>query len=769
MIRAIAAHPMYPRRFDSAAAIVLASLVLAMSLAPVARGELPLARLTAIFPPGARQGTTVKVTLTGQDLDDLTALRFGDSRISAKPISASVFEITIPAEGAAGTCDVRAVGRYGITNPRAFVIGTLEESLLKPGNNSPDTATLLRCGTTVSAVAQAGAVHYYRLTLKKNEEIVAAIAARSIDSRFEPVMILTDSAGRECAISRRGDPISFAAPADGDYLLAIHDVTYRGGAEFFYRLTVAAPPSVNTSVGFVPSITAFLDAIDCRPITAPDVSGTKQKLEIPCDVTGRFPPRGGLTRFTFDAPAGAAYSIQVFSHRLGEPTSPFLLLQRVTVDDGGVEKIADVQEVYESPLNLGGPEFNTASRDPACRLETKEAGRYRLTLRNLFTTGGDASVNSYRLAIRHETPDFRLIAFPVPPIPEKDSKDIPLWTLLLRRGGVTPIKVIAQRRDGFAGEIQLNVQGLPPGVTCAPATIAASATSAILLLAASPTAAPCVAPLTISGTAILDGAALTRSARPGTIATSSYDAGTKILEISSRCAQELSVAITAEPAPLSMSFTSESVVETCVFGKVTLPLKLIHRSTFSGPLAIRLVGHPLLAPMKEVSVDPLAETASFELDLTQVKLPPGEYDLHAQTLAKLKYVPTGGQAKDLSASFYSTPIRLLVTPAPITLAQPNDVSLAPGAQAELPVAITRLYKYANAVELVVLAQNVKGLSGKGVIAKDQNQAKLTITADAATPPGKQIVKLQAVLQLNGQRIVVEQPLIVTITGKPAGK
>jgi hypothetical protein len=763
---------MYPRRFDPVAVMILASVVLAFSLVPVARGELPIARLTAVFPPGARPGTTVTVTLTGQDLDDLTALRFSDPRVTAKPIRAGVFDVTIPAEIPASTCDVRAVGRYGISNPRAFAVGALEESVAKPGNNSPYAAAPLRCGTTVSAVAQVSAVHYYRLTLKKGEQIVAAIAARSIDSRLEPAMLLTDSAGRQCAVSRRGDPISFAAPDDGDYLLGIHDVTYRGGAEFFYRLTVAAPASAvapTDLTGFLPSTAAFLDAVDCRAITGSDLSGTKQKLEIPCDVTGRFPPRGGLTRFTFDTPAGAAYSIQIYSHRLGQPTSPFLLLQRVTVDDRGVEKLTDLQEVYESPLNLGGPEFKTASRDPACRLDVKEAGRYRLTLRNLFTTGGGAKLYPYRLAIRRETPDFRLVAFPAPPIQEKDSKDIPLCTQLLRRGGVTPIKVVAQRRDGFAGEIQLNVQGLPPGVTCAAATIAPGATSAILLLAASPSAGPCVAPLTIAGTATLDGTAVTRSARPGTIATSTYDAGAKIVEVYSRCAKELPVAVIAEAAPLSMMFAPDSMIETSVFGKIALPLKLVHRGTMNGPLALRLVGHPLLAPMKDISVDPLAETASFELDLTQVKLPPGEYDLHAQTLAKLKYVPAGGQAKDLSASFYSTPIHLLVTPAPITLTPPADVTVAAGAQADLPIAITRLYKYADAVDLVLLAPNSKGLSGKAVIAKDQSQAKLAITADAATPPGKQMVKLQAALQLNGQRIVVEQPLTVTITGKPAGK
>src|SRR2546421_11348430 len=49
------------------------------------RAELPLARLTAVFPAGAQAGSTIEVTLTGQDLDDVTQLYFAHSGITAKP------------------------------------------------------------------------------------------------------------------------------------------------------------------------------------------------------------------------------------------------------------------------------------------------------------------------------------------------------------------------------------------------------------------------------------------------------------------------------------------------------------------------------------------------------------------------------------------------------------------------------------------------------------------------------------------------------------
>src|SRR5437588_6622169 len=49
------------------------------------RAELPLARLTAIFPAGGQAGSTVELTLSGQDLDDVTRLHFRSQGMVARP------------------------------------------------------------------------------------------------------------------------------------------------------------------------------------------------------------------------------------------------------------------------------------------------------------------------------------------------------------------------------------------------------------------------------------------------------------------------------------------------------------------------------------------------------------------------------------------------------------------------------------------------------------------------------------------------------------
>src|SRR5687768_700296 len=95
--------------------------VLLLAAAP-AFGQLPAARVTSVFPPGGKAGSTVEVTVTGVDLDGATELRFSQPGVTAKPAgSASAteakFTITLAPDAAIGMTDCRVVGRFGISNP----------------------------------------------------------------------------------------------------------------------------------------------------------------------------------------------------------------------------------------------------------------------------------------------------------------------------------------------------------------------------------------------------------------------------------------------------------------------------------------------------------------------------------------------------------------------------------------------------------------------------------------------------------------------------
>jgi hypothetical protein len=117
--------------------LVAALVALAVSRA---RAQLPSAELVSVSPPGGKVGTTLDVTLNGADLDDARALLFSNAGITAVQKTSAdgqadkqshalprQFSVTISASVPTGMYEVRVVTKYGVTNPRAFMVGNLNE------------------------------------------------------------------------------------------------------------------------------------------------------------------------------------------------------------------------------------------------------------------------------------------------------------------------------------------------------------------------------------------------------------------------------------------------------------------------------------------------------------------------------------------------------------------------------------------------------------------------------------------------------------------
>src|SRR5262249_2386210 len=135
---------------------------------PLPDGAQPTPRLLTVMPPGGKVGTTVEVTVGGTDLDEPENLLFSHAGIKAEPIippdppkpadgkpptpktPVTKFKVTIPAETPLGIYDVRLVNKWGVSNPRAFVIGDLNEVLEKEPNNDVQEAQRVELNTTIS-------------------------------------------------------------------------------------------------------------------------------------------------------------------------------------------------------------------------------------------------------------------------------------------------------------------------------------------------------------------------------------------------------------------------------------------------------------------------------------------------------------------------------------------------------------------------------------------------------------------------------------------
>src|SRR5262249_25939130 len=122
--------------------------------------QLPTTQLTSVFPSGGKHGTTVEVTIAGTDTDDVEKLVFNHAGLKAtpkmtaatalepaKPI-ANQFAVMIAADVPPGVYEVRAHGRFGLSNPRSFAVGMLNEVTDSAGNSTAEKAIDLPIGTT---------------------------------------------------------------------------------------------------------------------------------------------------------------------------------------------------------------------------------------------------------------------------------------------------------------------------------------------------------------------------------------------------------------------------------------------------------------------------------------------------------------------------------------------------------------------------------------------------------------------------------------------
>lgn len=207
--------------------------------------HLPVARLNTVFPPGGQAGSDVLVTVAGSDLEDLGGLRFSDPRIRAEvtTTNAQVFRVTLPAGMAPGVVDVRTFGRFGVSNPRGFSVGLGPEVGASGTNTTAASAQTLPIDSVVNGRVAANQGAWYRVETLPGRTYTVRTGTREIDSRLEPVLELADPTGRPLGQSRRG-VLGFVAPTHGPVLVAVHDVTYRGGEDFPYRLEVTGAPQI---------------------------------------------------------------------------------------------------------------------------------------------------------------------------------------------------------------------------------------------------------------------------------------------------------------------------------------------------------------------------------------------------------------------------------------------------------------------------------------------------------------------------------------------
>ncbi|MCA9050921.1 MAG: hypothetical protein KDA89_19425, partial [Planctomycetaceae bacterium] len=399
--------------FNRFACVGLALLIPAVTAAqPV---NLPQTRITAVFPPGAQQGTTVDVTVTGgSDLDEVSELLFSHPGLKAaqkldgagNPVG-NTFTVSVDAAVRPGLYDLRVRGLFGISNPRIFRVDSLPEVAEDDANNTRDAAKPLVRNTIINARSNGGSdVDMYQIDAKAGETIVFRTEAARLDSLMQPLLQLFDQNGRRVGESRRvlnrDAAIVYRSQTDQNLLLKVHDIVFGGGNEFVYRLCAdnrplvdyVMPPLISTqrptevtlfgrhipdgeptgeTLDGVPvfrkaatisadeyqsaavgadSVATSLNTLlysgidgnliclaryDGGPVPSPplsaDAAGTETSaalsVSLPAEVSGQFEALNDEDIVRFDAKKGQIWQMNVLSQRLGAPSNPVMVVEKI--------------------------------------------------------------------------------------------------------------------------------------------------------------------------------------------------------------------------------------------------------------------------------------------------------------------------------------------------------------------------------------------------------------------------------------------------------
>jgi hypothetical protein len=236
--------------------------------------------------------------------------------------------------------------------------------------------------------------------------------------------------------------------------------------------------------------------------------------------------------------------------------------------------------------------------------------------------------------------------------------------LALRAGSTVALEVVVVRRDGFAGEIELEMNDLPHGVTAAGLKIPAEKSRGVMLVTAAPNAPRGLSEAKFFGRSQINGQELVRPVHMAQMAWPIADSWSEIP--SPRLVSGLPVSVSdAELAPLTISAATNGSLEVASGQTLKIPLALQRRLEFSGTvlqlktLGVGFENHPPF----EVNLS--GDSAETMLNLAALQTPPGDYLLtfYGAAVAKYRYnhVDATSAPQDTVDIVLSTPIAIRVT------------------------------------------------------------------------------------------------------------
>jgi hypothetical protein len=729
-------------------------------------------KITRLSIRGFQIGGTTRLIVQGTDLGTEPKLLFdwlNEQKLigEAKPTTAE-FDVSITPSAAAGVYHLRLATTEGVSTPEIVTVDALPQRLIAPtGGTVAKLVPVAMHGTLAGSAVQ-------ELTFpgKRGESVTIDVLARRMGSRLRPVVHLYDDKKNQLAWSLpqtalAGDSrITAVLPADGNYIVAVHDLTYAAANPGYYRVAIGSfdcadqvfPPVVERGVSTPLELVgrfgkqaraeqhALFDDADAadRPLpwpadTAPvglrprvGLSDFKELVEgrsldksrtLPPSadrqiaVSGRLQKPNETDLYHLELAAEEKVVVEVFADRLGSPIDATLELR----DEKGA-RLAGADDV-------AGPDPKLEYTAP------KKPSRVTIAVADALRRGDESCI--YRVVVTKQdaakaASDFRLTF-------AEDTHNVP-------RDGAKVVRVMATR-TGYDGAIRLTVEGLPKGFAATPVDIPPGGDGALVELRATGDAqASALGPITIRGTSVGLKPAITRTAESSVHPLAALQPWMKT---------EAVVAAMQSPAPLVAAWADESATAQALYQGTDdkFTIRLERDPAAKGNVRLSLIttqapaGNPQqaaaqmlrgLTPTVDVKPDPKKDTADFAIRVP-ADLRQADYDL------ALKAELLSADGRTTVAEAFTPPRRFKTLP-PIEIVadappqEPVELDEKRGAVITLAGKLKRLKKYEGDVTITLVGLPKDVTAPSAVLKAKQEDYKL----EFKLPPSFAAAKIEGV-------------------------
>jgi hypothetical protein len=786
-----------------AAPIVVAVLLCAAT----ARADYPHATLSRVYPPGGQRGSTFVVELQGSSLEGCEQIRVSHDGINFKHVEGVRFEAQIEADVPVGLYDIQAITRLGVSSTRAFFVSQRGQKVEEDPAESADSLLPAEKGEVrTGCIGAPGDVDSFEFAAASGDMLIIECWAERIDSVLRATLELHGPDGRRVAVNRGffgKDPlIAYRVPESGRYLVKLTDLVFSGSGDHFYRLDIHDGPRVvftmpsvvqwgvatnvqffgwNLSQGSAETIgTAYDSSIEkvlavkrdatlplYRPSAALSVDGISHHLrgtdtptwiqatsipvaqtgdgnvtpgtafpiQVPVEIGGRLSESNQPAWYSLQARRGEVFHLEAFAARSGSPVD----LTVNILSSSGEKILASFTDVVP---NLGDLRFPTAHLDPAGRWTAPSDGRYLIAVRDVTAGLAPARRRVFRLCVQRETSPFDVVAVGRRAVPSN---------LSVRRGGRGMYDLIAVRRCGFDGNIQVRAVDLPGGLSCPDVWFGPGVSRVPLVLSAERGMKNAVGSLRLLATTRRDGGETERVVLGGTMVRTGLPNG------SGRIANDIPWAVAGDsPVRLTANadrsrYSQGSIVEIEVF---------VDRGDKQPSRSVRLSGIGLPPTVDNRLGDiPANQKSSYISFFLPASMPVGNYTIAVSgaTRVLLPEGLGGEEMKEVDVDLVSNPVNFTVYPAPYVVRVNLDAptKIRRGEVIQLQYTAVRKNGFIGKIHTDIAAPGgVRGIRARGVTFVGQIESGvLQVIANIDAPLGQ-----QRGLRIQGVGTIEDEPV-----------